>query len=148
MKWLNLIYLSGPVGSMDGAGHAWREVVREALLKEFSIATFSPAHAFFTRDANGMGDPLSWAIFAVNQAAIQSADAVLCVLPRDKQSIGSIREIEMARRWDRPVILVTGGHRPHFGVDLEIVPTLPDAYFIVRKWLGMSREAVRALYQA
>lgn len=145
-QWLRMMYLSGPIGSTNGEGKTWRRQVAETLLKEFSISTFDPAGAFTVKDSRGLDDAVSWAVYHINHAAVLQSDAVLCNLPEGKQSIGSIREIQIARTAGKPVIVVTSGHRPHFAVDLEIVESIPQAYEVIRGWAESSRGEVGIRY--
>lgn len=145
-QWLRMMYLSGPIGSTNGEGKTWRLEVAAALLKEFSISTFDPAGAFMVKNSRGLNDGVSWAVYRINHEAIMQSDAMLCVLPPGKQSIGSIREIQIARTAGHPVVLVTEGHRPHFAVDLEVVPTIPAAYEVIRGWTESSRGEVGIRY--
>lgn len=141
--WLQFIYLSGPIGSTGGDGKAWRERASEALIQEFGIGTFSPAGAFTVRDSKGRDDRVSDAVFRINEMAIACSDAVLCFLPPDRPSLGSVREIQMARDADKPVILVCDhAHLSHFMYDLYVVGSLGDAYKQVRDWKLKERHEV------
>ena len=145
--WLHLVYLSGPIGSTNGAGHTWRDSARDALKKEYGIATFSPAHAYHMGDSKGREDRASWHALLVNREAIIQADAMLCFLPKDKVSLGSCREIEIARSHGRPVVVVfEADHRPHFAVDLEIVNSFPAAFDVIAKWMQMPQFEVLDQY--
>lgn len=125
------VYLAGPIDLVDDKeGISWNWRTRAAvMLKGYGITCFNPQTAFLNAAANG-GDNALY-VNTVNRAALGAADAVLVYMPDNVQMIGTIREIERARRADKAVIVWAENapkvKRSLETVDVKIVDTLETA---------------------
>ena len=104
-----LVYLAGPIdGVRRKEALDWREDVSQRL-NRVGISTFSPAHAFFAVyfDNNSLSNKvMARAITRINQCAINQSSVVLAYLPKDRTTIGTIREIEYAVSIGKPVVVL------------------------------------------
>ncbi len=102
-----LVYLAGPVdGVQREEALDWREGVSRHLNRA-SISTFSPAHAFSVVYFGGdspSNKAVARAVTEINRYAISQSSVVLAYLPKDRTTIGTIREIEYAISIGKPVV--------------------------------------------
>ena len=105
-----LVYLAGPVdGVQRQEALNWREDVSQRL-NQAGISTFSPAHAFSVVYFVGSNSPsnkaTARAVTDINRYAISQSSVVLAYLPKDRTTIGTIREIEYAVSIGKPVVVL------------------------------------------
>ena len=104
-----LVYLAGPVdGVQRQEALDWREGVSQRLNRA-GISTFSPAHAFSVVYFNSNGPSIkttAQAVTEINKYAISQSSVVLAYLPKDRITIGTIREIEYAVSIGKPVVVL------------------------------------------
>ena len=104
-----LVYLAGPVdGVQRQEALDWRENVSRRL-NQASISTFSPAHAFSVVHFGGnspLNKATAQAVTEINRCAIRQSSVVLAYLPKDRITIGTIREIEYAVSIGKPVVVL------------------------------------------
>jgi nucleoside 2-deoxyribosyltransferase len=104
-----LVYLAGPVdGVQRQEALDWRENVSQRL-NQADISTFSPAHAFSVVYSCGNSLPnkvTARAVTEINRYAISQSSVVLAYLPKDRITIGTIREIEYAVSIGKPVVVL------------------------------------------
>jgi len=104
-----LVYLAGPVdGVQRQEALDWRENVSQRL-NQADISTFSPAHAFSVVYSGGNSLPnkvTARAVTEINRYAISQSSVVLAYLPKDRTTIGTIREIEYAVSIGKPVVVL------------------------------------------
>lgn len=104
-----LVYLAGPVdGVQRQEALNWREDVSKRLNKA-GVSTFSPAHAFSVAYFGGNGPSnkaTARAVTEINRYAISQSSVVLAYLPKDRTTIGTIREIEYAVSIGKPVVVL------------------------------------------
>lgn len=104
-----LVYLAGPVdGVQRQEALDWREDVSRRLNRA-GISTFSPAHAFSVVyfNNNSPSDKVTArAVTEINKYAIGQSSVVLAYLPKDRITIGTIREIEYAVSIGKPVVVL------------------------------------------
>ena len=102
-----LVYLAGPVdGVQRKEALDWRENVSQRL-NQAGISTFSPAHAFSVVYSGGDSLPnkaTARAVTEINRYVIRQSSVVLAYLPKDRTTIGTIREIEYAISIGKPVV--------------------------------------------
>ena len=104
-----LVYLAGPVdGVQRKEALDWREDVSQRL-NQTGVSTFSPAHAFSVTCFGG-GSPsnkaTARAVTEINRYAISQSSVVLAYLPKDRITIGTVREIEYAISIGKPVVVL------------------------------------------
>lgn len=104
-----LVYLAGPIdGVQRQEALDWREDVSQRL-NQAGVSTFSPAHAFsvvhFGGD-NPSNEVTARAVTKINRYAIGQSSVVLAYLPKDRITIGTIREIEYAVSIGKPVVVL------------------------------------------
>ncbi len=104
-----LVYLAGPVdGAQRQEALDWREGMSQRL-NQAGISTFSPAHAFSVIYFGGnipSNKATARAVTGINQYAISQSSVVLAYLPKDRVTIGTIREIEYAVSIGKPVVVL------------------------------------------
>lgn len=104
-----LVYLAGPVdGVQRQEALDWREDVSRRL-NQAGISTFSPAHAFSVVYFGGntsSNKVTARAVTEINRYAISQSSVVLAYLPKDRITIGTIREIEYAVSIGKPVVVL------------------------------------------
>lgn len=104
-----LVYLAGPVdGVQRQEALDWREDVSQRLNKA-GISTFSPAHAFsvvYFNNNSPSNKATARAVTEINRYAISQSSVVLAYLPKDRITIGTIREIEYAISIGKPVVVL------------------------------------------
>ena len=104
-----LVYLAGPIdGVQRQEALDWREGVSQRLNQD-GISTFSPAHAFSVVyfDGNSPSNKaMARAVTKINRCAIRQSSVVLAYLPKDRITIGTIREIEYAVSIGKPVVVL------------------------------------------
>lgn len=104
-----LVYLAGPVdGVQRKEALDWREDVSQRL-NQAGISTFSPAHAFSVVYFGGdspSNKAVARAVTEINRYAISQSSVVLAYLPKDRITIGTIREIEYAITIGKPVVVL------------------------------------------
>lgn len=104
-----LVYLAGPIdGVQRQEALDWREEVSQCLNQD-GISTFSPAHAFSVVYFNGnspSNKAMARAVTKINRCAIRQSSVVLAYLPKDRITIGTIREIEYAVSISKPVVVL------------------------------------------
>jgi nucleoside 2-deoxyribosyltransferase len=104
-----LVYLAGPVdGVQRQEALDWREDVSQRL-KQAGVSTFSPAHAFSVVYFGGnslSNKATARAVTEINRYAISQSSVVLAYLPKDRITIGTIREIEYAVSIGKPVVVL------------------------------------------
>ena len=105
-----LVYLAGPVdGVQRQEALDWREDVSQRL-NQAGVSTFSPAHAFSVVYFIGSNSPsnkaTARAVTEINRYAISLSSVVLAYLPKDRTTIGTIREIEYAVSIGKPVVVL------------------------------------------
>lgn len=102
-----LVYLAGPVdGVQREEALDWREGVSQHL-NRVGISTFSPAHAFSVMYLGGdspANKAVARAVTEINRYAISQSSVILAYLPKDRTTIGTIREIEYAISIGKPVV--------------------------------------------
>jgi nucleoside 2-deoxyribosyltransferase len=105
---INNVYLAGPIDL--GKDINWKD----ALVKKFEenkipLIVFNPATAFklVVGESAGMTIEVAEYIEAVNNAALDMADLVICSLPKGVQTIGTIIELDRCRCLNKKVILIT-----------------------------------------
>ena len=102
-----LVYLAGPVdGVQRQEALDWREDVSQHL-NQAGVSTFSPAHAFSVACFGGSSlsnKATARAVTEINRYAISQSSVVLAYLPKDRVTIGTIREIEYAISIGKPVV--------------------------------------------
>ena len=102
-----LVYLAGPIdGVQRQEALDWREEVSQCL-NQAGISTFSPAHAFSVVHFGGdspSNKATARAVTEINRCAISQSSVVLAYLPKDRITIGTIREIEYAISISKPVV--------------------------------------------
>lgn len=105
---INSIYLAGPVDLSKDIN--WKD----ALIKKFEDAKmqaifFNPATALKLTcgEYGGMTPEIAEYIETVNNAALDAADLVICSLPKDVQTVGTIVELDRCKRTHKKVILLT-----------------------------------------
>ncbi len=104
-----LVYLAGPVdGVQRQEALDWREDMSQRL-NQAGISTFSPAHAFSVMHFGGnspSNKATAQAVTEINRYAISQSSVVLAYLPKDRTTIGTIREIEYAVSIGKPVVVL------------------------------------------
>jgi nucleoside 2-deoxyribosyltransferase len=104
-----LVYLAGPVdGVQRQEALDWREDMSQRL-NQAGISTFSPAHAFSVVHFGGnspSNKATARAVTEINRYAINQSSVVLAYLPKDRITIGTIREIEYAVSIGKPVVVL------------------------------------------
>lgn len=104
-----LVYLAGPVdGVQRQEALDWRESVSQCL-NQAGVSTFSPAHAFSVVYFGGNGPSnkaTARAVTEINRYTISQSSVVLAYLPKDRITIGTIREIEYAVSIGKPVVVL------------------------------------------
>lgn len=104
-----LVYLAGPIdGVQRKEALGWREGVSRHLNRA-GISTFSPAHAFSVAyfDNNSLlNKATARAVTGINRYAINKSSVVLAYLPKDRITIGTIREIEYTISIGKPVVVL------------------------------------------
>src|SRR5690606_27011016 len=104
-----LVYLAGPIdGVQRQEALDWREDVSQRL-NQAGISTFSPAHAFsvvYFGGNNPSNEATARAVTKINRYAIGQSSVVLAYLPKDRITIGTIREIEYAVSIGKPVVVL------------------------------------------
>ena len=104
-----LVYLAGPIdGVQRQEALDWREDVSQRL-NQVDISTFSPAHAFSVAYSGGnslLNKVTAQAVIEINRCAINQSSVVLAYLPKDRITIGTIREIEYAVSIGKPVVVL------------------------------------------
>lgn len=104
-----LVYLAGPIdGVQRQEALDWREDISQRLNRA-SISTFSPAHAFSVAYFGGnspSNKAAARAVTEINRYAISQSSMVLAYLPKDRITIGTIREIEYAISIGKPVVVL------------------------------------------
>lgn len=104
-----LVYLAGPVdGVQRQEALDWRENVSRRL-NQAGISTFSPAHAFsvvYFGGNSSSNQATARAVTEINRYAISQSSVVLAYLPKDRITIGTIREIEYAVSIGKPVVVL------------------------------------------
>ena len=104
-----LVYLAGPVdGVQRQEALDWREDISQRL-NQVGISTFSPAHAFsvvYFGGSSPSNKATARAVTEINRYAIDQSSVVLAYLPKDRITIGTIREIEYAVSIGKPVVVL------------------------------------------
>ncbi len=104
-----LVYLAGPIdGVQRQEALDWREDVSQHL-NQAGVSTFSPAHAFSVVYFGGnspLNKATARAVTEINRYAISQSSVVLAYLPKDRTTIGTIREIEYAVSIGKPVVVL------------------------------------------
>lgn len=104
-----LVYLAGPIdGVQRKEALDWREGVSQRL-NRVGVSTFSPAHAFSVVYFGGnslSNEATARAVTEINRYAISQSSVVLAYLPKDRITIGTIREIEYAISIGKPVVVL------------------------------------------
>ena len=105
-----LVYLAGPIdGVQREEALDWREDVSQCLNHRAGISTFSPAHAFSVAYFGGnspSNKATAQAVTEINRYAISQSSVVLAYLPKDRITIGTLREIEYAISIGKPVVVL------------------------------------------
>lgn len=120
-----LVYLAGPIDGVSRVqAEGWRELFKEEAPLDWSY--FNPAAAFTlqspTKDDN-------FKVSNINRQAIAGVDVVFANLAHGL-GLGTVREIEFARKLHKPVVVLVEHVGHPLGVewwDLEVVDTLMDA---------------------
>ena len=103
-----LVYLAGPIdGVQRQEALDWREEVSQRL-NQAGISTFSPAHAFsvaYLSSSVPSSKAVARAVTEINRYAISQSSVVLAYLPKDRTTVGTIREIEYAVSIGKPVVV-------------------------------------------
>ncbi len=104
-----LVYLAGPIdGVQRQEALDWREDVSQRL-NQAGASTFSPAHAFSVVYFGGNSPSnkvTARTVTGINRYAINQSSVVLVYLPKDRITIGTIREIEYAVSIGKPVVVL------------------------------------------
>ena len=103
-----LVYLAGPIdGVQRQEALGWREEMSQRL-NQAGISTFSPAHAFsvaYLSSSVPSSKVVARAVTEINRYAISQSSVVLAYLPKDRTTVGTIREIEYAVSIGKPVVV-------------------------------------------
>jgi nucleoside 2-deoxyribosyltransferase len=106
MDKIQSIYLAGAVDL--GVDVNWKTQFQESLqIAGINVTTFDPAKAFQAQDRNNVTDEMSQFIECVNNAAIEMCDLVVCSLPSGVQTIGTVLELDLCKRIDKSIWLLT-----------------------------------------
>ncbi len=104
-----LVYLAGPIDRVQRQEALnWREDVSRRL-NQAGVSTFSPAHAFSVIYFGGnipSNKATARAVTEINRCAIRQSSVILAYLPKDRTTIGTIREIEYAVSIGKPVVVL------------------------------------------
>ena len=104
-----LVYLAGPIdGVQRKEALDWREGVSQCL-NQAGISTFSPAHAFsvaYFSSSSPSNKVTARAVTEINRYAISQSSVVLVYLPKNRTTIGTIREIEYAISIGKPTVVL------------------------------------------
>jgi nucleoside 2-deoxyribosyltransferase len=104
-----LVYLAGPVdGVQRQEALDWREDISQRL-NQAGVSTFSPAHAFSVAHFGGdssSNKATARAVTEINRYTISQSSVVLAYLPKDRVTIGTIREIEYAVSTGKLVVVL------------------------------------------
>lgn len=103
-KSITMVYMAGPIDlDPTDSKREWREEAAKQLL-EGDIATFSPAHAFSWKPGCDGGSQIR----SINWAALDTCRAMLCFLPANTPTIGTIMELQYCLYQEYNIYLVTG----------------------------------------
>jgi hypothetical protein len=128
-----IIYLAGPIDDVTDRGEVWRE--EAASLVGTGVLLFSPAHAYLNAHLVN-AQSLDW----MNKHVIRNSAGLLANLGGPGRGLGTIREIEFARLFDKPVAVV-GDFSQHLSAwDLIFRSELEDALDDLIKAIGAARE--------
>lgn len=114
-----LIYLAGPMDDVtEKEAKNWREKLAEVA--PLDVAFFSPAHAYF-----GASVITARGVDYVSRCVINACSGLLANLAGAGRGFGTIREIEFARRFGKPVAVV-GSLDSLLTYDVFVVGSLVD----------------------
>ncbi len=122
-----LTYLAAPIDQTGAEGAEDTRKLRAAAIKELNwgeSGVYDPSRAFH----HAMNDPRQ--AYAVNEAALAQADAVLAVWPPHVMSVGTPMEILTAYNAGKPVVVVgptSSMQLLGMGIPVFPVEALPDA---------------------
>lgn len=127
-----LVYLAGPIdGIPNKESRQWRYTAAKIFHKS-GISCFNPAAAY---SIAGTDDFRS--VIELNSIAITRCDAILVNLSGPGKAIGSIREIEFAKMYHKPVIVVLDSPHQHMALnDVVVCGDLDSAIESTMKTLG------------
>ena len=138
-----LVYLAGPIdGVQRQEALDWQEEVSQRLNRA-GISTFSPAHAFsvaYLSSSVPSSKAVARAVTEINRYAISQSSVVLAYLPKDRTTVGTIREIEYAVSIGKPVVVLVEHANASF---LSLYDTIQ-----VFDWNELVDEAVGAVIEA
>jgi hypothetical protein len=97
-----LVYLAGAIDNVDAtASQTWRTLAATVFARH-GYGCFSPAHAYFGLEKSLHAESVD----RINRTALANCQLVMAFI-NDSFTIGSVREIEMARQFRMPVYLYT-----------------------------------------
>ena len=132
-----LVYLAGPID--HAIGHEWRDEIRELLGPDVSF--FDPLGAF-QNVKPGCPIDVCQRVYDVNSCAISMSNAmVLFAKPSPEVfMVGSWRELEIARRYNTPVCIVTDKNSVYM-FDAKVVGHLEEAAYWVKELMISNERA-------
>lgn len=132
------VYLAGPIDDVQAdEALGWRQQAAHALNAE-GFTCYNPCGAFLcTSPVDSAGF-----ITLVNETALRAASFVLVYLDGPGKAIGTIREMELAVRLGKPVLVVYQSANQHVALhDVTICSSVVDA---VSRILKARHQAVRS----
>lgn len=117
-----VVYFASPLDRVTGT-EVWAAVQDVELTVRLHAVVYNPQQAW----SIPTGAAVSQHIQLINNAAVQAADVLVAVLP-DTPSIGVGREIELAARMGKPVLVVCPDPETRWSLaDVDTVDmSLPD----------------------
>lgn len=116
-----LVYCAGPLDDVSyEEGRNWYEEAKR--LAPAHATLFFPGHAY----SNPQNNPQ--VMDTINRIVIVLSDALLVNLSGPGKALGTCREIEYARHYDKPVVVVANNLASLLTYDLIIVDNIKDAW--------------------
>lgn len=134
------VYRAQPIDRADEApGVDWRVVGSEidVALRSAGHIVFRPDRAF----AVGPDAPIDYRLEAINREALARADVLIALLPPGVPTLGTGREIEVARMLGKPVAVVADG-RLWSAADCQRFPFSTAAAPEIAEWVGKQETAL------
>jgi nucleoside 2-deoxyribosyltransferase len=104
---VNTIYTAGPVDLAQDMPN-WRQQLHDILnVAGYKVTIFDPSTAFKITDRSKITDEASNYIEKLNNGAILHSDIVVCVLPHNILSVGTVAELDFCAHNLHNVILIT-----------------------------------------
>jgi nucleoside 2-deoxyribosyltransferase len=120
------VYLAGPIdATTQEEALGWRTVVANILTPQ-GFACFNPFSAFhLSKKFLQQAGPY---VTLINESALRASTYVLVNLASDARTIGTIRELDLAVRLGKRVVVVLPGGVSHLSLyDVHVVDTLSEA---------------------